>query len=96
MGIVPDPETGKLVKKSIVVITKVEANSVYNGTVEKGDAILSITVDGVKKDVTRVYHLIDHMLTAKVGSTVTLEIDRNGTIMTETVIIPESALTAVN
>lgn len=96
MGIVPDPETGKLVKKSIVVVTQLEANSVYNTTVEVGDALLSITVDGVKKDVTRVYHLIDHMLTAKVGSTVTLEIEKNGTIMTETVIIPESALTAVN
>lgn len=95
-GIVPDPDTGKLVRKELVEVSELTDNSSLSGKLTEGDIILSITVDGVKKEVTRIHHLIDHVLTARVGSTVTLEFDRDGTVITETVTVPESALTAVN
>lgn len=95
-GIVPDPDTGKLVRKELVEVSELTDNSSLSGKLTEGDIILSITVDGVKKEVTRIHHLIDHVLTARVGSTVTLEFDRDGTVITETVTVPESAITAVN
>lgn len=96
MGLAPDPDTGKLVKEELVEVSELTDTSVFSGKLLEGDVLLSITIDGVKKDITRMHHLIDHVLTAREGSTVALEIERDGTVVTETVTVPESAITAVN
>ena len=96
MGIVPDPETGRIIKAELVEVSELTSTSIFTDKLTAGDVILSITVDGVTKEVTRMHHLIDHVLTAKVGSSVTVCFERNGETLTETVIVPDSALTAVN
>ena len=63
--------------------------------VKKGDRIKAITIDGTRYEVTRVHHVIDNMLKARVGSTVELEIKRGEQTLTLSVTLPESSLIPV-
>ncbi len=94
-GVIPDNETGDLTIYETVEVSKFTANSAFRGKLKVGDRLVSVTVDGVKKDITRIHHLIDHVLLARVGSEITIEATRNGEPITVTVTVPESALTLV-
>ncbi len=88
-----DTETGKIYKKETVMLTDVAANGAANGILKAGDVINSITIDGVKHEVSRTYHIIDTMLYARVGSSVVINLTRDGTAIDITVPIVESMLT---
>ena len=93
-GLVPDGK-GNLVICEEVRVDKLLANSLVDDKIRVGDIITAITVDGVKTEVTRKYHVIDAMLAANVGSTVTVTATRDGTTFDTTVTIPETAVNTV-
>lgn len=88
-----DTETGKVHKIEEVIVSEISSTSGVRGLIYVGDIINSITVDGVEHEVTRIHHVVDSMLYARVGSSVTINITRNGTEMNVTVPITESMRT---
>ncbi len=94
-GVVIDPETGVITKVDVVKVNSVEENSVASGKILEGDIITAITIDGVRHSVTRTHHLVDNMLSARVGSTVTVTVTRGSSSLDITVTIPESAQSAI-
>ena len=92
LGLRVDETTGKLYKVEIVEIEEFTEDSIASDALRVGDRITSISVDGVRRDVERLYHVIDHMLTARVGSTVILDIIRDGETMTVSIEMTEDSL----
>ena len=88
-------ETGLVDIKEDVQIASVTSGSLSDGVLKEGDILRSITLNGKTVNITRTYHFTDFMLEARVGDTVTLNIERNGTPMQFTITIVESCLTAV-
>ena len=88
-----DTETGKIHKYEKVVITELAETSAVAGVLLPGDIINSITVDGKKHDVTRIHHVVDAMLYARVGSTVITNVTRDGVAQDVTVTITKDMLT---
>ena len=95
-GIVVDPETGNISEAEIVEITEVSAGSLAEGKLQAGDVINSITVDGKTITVNRLHHVTDHMLNARVGSTVVINITRAGQSINITFTISQSNITLVS
>jgi serine protease Do len=93
-GVRVDPDTGRLYKAEMVVISDVSETSFLvnpeDGTapLQANDIINSITVDGVCREVYRVHQVIDHMYTARAGSTVTVNITRGERTFDVTVTVP--------
>lgn len=85
-----DTESGKVYKRETVEVSEVTSSATG---LQKTDVIRSITIDGKDYAVTRLYHVIDSMLNARVGNTVVFHITRAGTDMDITVSITESMLT---
>ncbi len=88
-------ENGLVYEVELVEVMEVSAGSIAEGKVNVGDVISSITVDGVKTNATRVHHVTDAMIDARLGSVVVLEIVRDGKPMKITFNITESALATV-
>ena len=76
-----DSESGKVYRVEEVVVTELAETSAVLGLIEVGDVINSVTVDGKIKEVTRIHHLVDSMLYARVGSEVTVNVTRGGISM---------------
>lgn len=95
VGLVVDEETGELVKAEQIEITELTDTCIAKDLVLVGDLVNTITVDGVTVKVTRLHHIIDHMLTARVGSTVVLNVTRGDETLDVTFTVPESAFTSV-
>ena len=72
---------GCMYKVEMVEVVEVSNGSLADGKVKIGDVINSITVDGVKTTVTRMHHVTDAMLDANAGSTVVLNVTRDGKAM---------------
>jgi hypothetical protein len=89
-----DKETGKIHKKEEVSVLEISLKSTVHGLIKVGDIVNSITVDGVTKEVTRRHHLIDSMLDARVGSSVIINVTRDGASVDVTVPIVQSMLTS--
>lgn len=89
-----DKETGKVRKREVISVDSIEATSSVGSYLNIGDIINSITIDGVKHDVTRLFHVVDSMLDARVGSSVVINITRGEQTLDVTVPILESMLTA--
>jgi serine protease Do len=87
-----DTETGKVYKNETVVVKELTSNSAVAGLLQEGDVINSITIDGVKRNVTRTYHVIDTMLYARVGSSVIINVTRGGEAKDVTIPITKSML----
>ena len=92
-GLVID-EHGRPVKMEIVEIEKITSAVAYD-QLEIGDVITAITIDGERREISRVHHMIDFMLRARVGSTVVLEVERGEEKFNVTIVVPESALTKI-
>jgi len=75
-----DTETGKVHKVESVSVASVNAGSIAEGKFQAGDIINSITVKTgettATTKVTRTFNVFDTMLTARPGSTVTVNITR--------------------
>lgn len=102
MGVVPgvagrsteyDEQTGIVSKVELVGVYSVNEGSVAYGKLQENDIINSITVDGVKTEVTRSFHVFDSMLKARAGSTVVLNITRGGETFDVTLTMTEDCLT---
>ena len=94
-GVVVDPDTGVITKTEVVIVKTVEESSVAKDKILVGDIITAITVDGVRHSVTRTHHLVDNMLSARIGSTVTVSVIRGSSSIDVTMVIPESAQSAI-
>ena len=95
MGIIVDETTGELIKVEDVMVSNLSDSSPLVGLVGAGDIIKSITVGGVTTQVTRIHHVVDAMLTARSGDTVSLSLVRDGVSFVRTVTINADMLVAV-
>ena len=91
VGLVADPVTGELYRAEFVEIGTLNSDCIIKDEIKVGDVINSLTVDGVTVNVTRVHHVTDHMLTARRGSEIVLNVTRgNETFDIEFVISPSA------
>ena len=86
-------ETGKVRRYETVIVDDVTKGGAVDGLIKKGDVINSITIDGVKYEVTRIFHVVDSMLNARLTSNVSINITRGGKTMDVTVPITSKMLT---
>lgn len=89
-----DSKTGKVGIQETVSVYEVSKGSLADGVLQKGDVLLSATLNGVKTEITRQYHVIDMLLDVRVGAVVTLEILRGSEQSTVQITITEDCLTA--
>ena len=89
-----DSQTGRIGIYETVSVYEVSKGSLADGVLQKGDVLLSATVNGEKTDITRQYHIIDMMLDVRVGDVVALEILRGNEKSTVQITITEDCLTA--
>lgn len=94
-GVVIDEESGALTKAEVVEISDFTDTCTIKDRLKVGDVVRSITVDGKTATVTRMYHILDLMLTARVGSTVSLSIERDGQTFEITTTITQNNITTV-
>lgn len=84
--------TGTVAIEQTITIMEVTPGQI--GSVFKTDDVLiSATLDGVTKQITRQHHIIDLMLKARVGDTVDFRVLRDGKVITVSVTITEGCLT---
>ncbi len=88
-----DTETGKIYKSESVTITEVTGTAL-KGKLQAGDVLKYITIDGKKIDITLRHHVVDSMLDAREGSTVTITFDRGGKEQSVTVTITSNMIEA--
>lgn len=88
-----DKESGKIYKREKISVDSIETTSSVGQYLNIGDVINSITIDGVKYDVTRLFHVVDSMLNARVSSTVVMNITRSGETLDVTIPIIGEMLT---
>ncbi len=82
-----DVETGKLYRIEEVIVSQLEEDSAVKNILKAGDVINSITVDGVKHEVTRIYHVVDSMLYARLGSNVKINITRANSTLDKSLVV---------
>ena len=87
-------ETGCIGIQETVSVYEVSKGSLADGVLQKGDVLLSATLNGQKTEITRQYHVIDMMLDVRVGDVVVLDILRGSEKSTVQITITEDCLTA--
>jgi hypothetical protein len=73
-----DTETGVLYKKERVAVKSINSTSVAKNILKVGDVINHITIDGVKYEVSRIFHVVDSMLNARANSNIVINVTRGG------------------
>ena len=91
-----DTETGKVHIVESVAVKEVGSTSPALNVLKEGDVIRSITIGEKTYEVTRIFHIVDIMLNARVGDTVTIAVVRDGTEQSVSLTIKESSLTKCN
>ena len=95
LSTVYDPATGLLSRREEVCVYAVTEGSLAEGVFLCDDVVLSVTVgDNETVTVHRQHHLIDAMLDARAGDTVTFRVLREGVETTLTATVTEDCLTA--
>ena len=89
-----DEETKRIYIEERILIHEISESSIAKGRLEVGDELVSISINGESRSITRQHHVIDYMLNARVGDSVTFEFLRNGELMSTTVIIARNCITA--
>lgn len=84
-------ENGVFIRETIVVyeVTPGQIGSVF----QVDDVLVSMTLNGVTKQITQRHHVIDTMVTSRVGDVVDFVILRDGKEMTVSVTVTEGCLT---
>ena len=90
-----DSETGLLKIVEEVEIAAITSGSKADGKLKVGDKIISVAVNGVEKKVTRSFVLIDTVMGAKAGDTVTTKVMRGGETLSVDIVITSDCLTEV-
>ena len=70
-------ETGAIEIKELITIKEVSSGSIVSKAMAE-DIVISVTLNGNTVYATRQFHVIDFMLTARVGDTGYLTVERNG------------------
>lgn len=73
-----DPETGNVHLYETVKVIEVSENSLAKGKILPGDILRSFSIRGQSSELTRQYHIVDAMLTAREGDVITVGVIRNG------------------
>ena len=95
-GVIIDELTGAATKIEQIRISAIQDSSPLSGFAQVGDIITAISVDnGDEMSVIAMHNVIEEMLKARLGSKVTLTIQRDGEYLTKTVTVTESMLTPV-
>ena len=89
-----DEDTGRIERFEEVSVYEVSAGGLADGIFEVGDIIKRVDIGAQSFSITRQHHLIDAMLDARVGDTVTFTLVRDGEEMTLSAVITEDCLTA--
>ena len=89
-----DTEDGRLEIVETVTAVTVSKSGVAYGKIEVGDILKSATLNGETVEITRTHHIIDLMLTARTGDTLTVSLLRDGEAKTVTINITADMLTA--
>ena len=85
-------EDGEIQIRETVVVSSVEKSSLAAGVLQKGDILKEISIGEESLEITRTFHIIDFMLKARVGNTVTVKIQRGGELLTKTFTVTSSAI----
>lgn len=96
IGLEINEETGEVKRVEKVEVYTIVEGGPSEASMQVGDVINSITIDGVTTLVTRTYHVPEAMLNARVGSVVVLNITRDGQNMDVTFNIIEEYKTLSN
>ena len=90
-------EEGTIARKEIVKVKDIvnESSAAY-GILKSGDVINSIKIDGKEYEVSRMFHVVDAMLNARVGSEVIINVTRAGEKLDLTVPIKSSSIARIN
>ena len=89
-----DVQTGTVRIAESVSVYEVAEASLADGALQAGDLLLSATVNGRKTEITRQYHVIDMMLSVRVGDTVSFTVLRDGQQLAVDITITADCLTA--
>ena len=92
---VVDTETGRVHKREEVSVTEISRGSIGDELFEVGDVIRSITIDGTKYEINRMYQVVDCMYNAREESTISVEILRDGESVTKTLNSKDATLTKI-
>lgn len=88
-----DEDTGLLSVVQTVAIYEVSEDQIGN-VFQEGDILVSVELHGETRQLTQQYHVIDLLLTARVGDEVTFTVLRDGEQIQLTVTITEDCLSA--
>jgi len=91
-GAVIDKETGMLRIVETVVITEVNSSGIAKDALKVGDALLSIKLGEVETEITRQHHIVDLMLNARVGESVSITVLREGKEVVVPITLTQSAM----
>ena len=75
-------------------VVEVSKGSIAYGIVEADDILVSATLNGITKEITRQFHVIDLMINARVGDTLYLTVLRDGETVTVSIEITEDCVTS--
>ena len=90
-----DPETGLLYRTEEIRVAETTAGALADGVLLPGDVHVSVRIgEGEEVAILRRHHLIDAMLDARVGDTVTFTVLRDGVETALSIVITEDAITA--
>jgi serine protease Do len=87
-------DTGRLERIEEVSVHEVTPGALADGIFEVGDIIKTVSIGNQSLNITRQHQLIDAMLDARVGDTVSFTLIRNGEEIELRTIITEDCLTA--
>lgn len=86
-------EEGAVVIREDVMVDTVTEGSLTDGVLQTGDVIKSLAIRGVTYEATRSFVIVDAMLNARVGDTVSVTVERDGETLTENFTITEDDVT---
>lgn len=90
-----DTESGSVkISETVSVVSTTVVSKFYEKLIEN-DVLLSITVNGVKHVITRRYHILDALIAARVGDTVTIEYKRGDTVSSVDIVLTDSDIVPV-
>ena len=90
-----DEERGVVLKREEVSVETVDKNGLASGVLKPGDIINMITVDGRVHEINRMYLVTDSLIDARAGSSVVINITRDGVNMDVTVTVTETSLNKI-
>lgn len=88
-------QTAEIKKIETVAVSEIAAGGAISGKLLVGDVINSITVGGEEYEITRSFQVIDLMLRARVGDTVSFGIVRDGESLSVSVEITEQMMNKI-